>query len=168
MMMVSSCFCRAGILDPAQRLDRAADRRQRVLDLVRHIGGEASRSHPSVRTAPAPNPKARSPAFPPRRAAPAAAPARRPHVRGPRASPPPHRPAAGSAGRSSSDRYQDSSTVSPSARPNSARMEMRTTNRLVSTSRASRVSRMMPTVWRSRSTGSATVTSSRLSLVRRM
>ena len=48
------------------------------------------------------------------------------------------------------------------------RMEMRTTNRLASTSRASRVSRMIPTVLRSRSTGSATVTSSRLSLVRRI
>ena len=67
-----------------------------------------------------------------------------------------------------SDRYQDSSTVSANASPNNARMEMRTMNRLVSTSRASRVSRMMPTVWRSRSTGSATVTSRRLSLVRRM
>ncbi len=63
-----------------------------------------------------------------------------------------------------SDRYQDSSTVSASARPNSARIDMRTVNRLLSTSRASRVSRTMPTVWRSRSTGSATVTSSRLSL----
>ena len=67
-----------------------------------------------------------------------------------------------------SDKYHDSSTVSPSARPNSPRMEMRTTKRLVSTSRASRVSRMMPTVWRSRSTGSATVTSNWLSLVRLM
>ena len=67
-----------------------------------------------------------------------------------------------------SERYQDSSTVSASARPNSAMIDMRMVNRLWSTSRASRVSRMIPTVWRSRSIGSATVTSSRLSVVRRI
>ena len=66
------------------------------------------------------------------------------------------------------DRYHDSSTVSASARQNNPRIEMRTVNRLASTSRASRVSSTMPTVCRSCSTGSATVTSNWPSLVRRI
>ena len=45
---------------------------------------------------------------------------------------------------------------------------MRTANTLASTSRASRVSSTMPTVWLSCSTGSATVTSNWPSLVRRI
>ena len=67
-----------------------------------------------------------------------------------------------------SERYHDSITVSPSASANKARMEMRTANRLSSTSRASRVSSTMPTVWRLLTTGSETVTSSRSSVVRRI
>ncbi len=67
-----------------------------------------------------------------------------------------------------SDRYQDSITVSTSAITNSPRMDMRIATRLSSTSRASRVSCTMPTVWRLRMIGSATVTSRRLSEVRRM
>ena len=66
------------------------------------------------------------------------------------------------------DRYQDSTSVSTSAMLNSARIETRMLSRLSSTSRASRVSRMMPTLWRLCSTGTDTVTSSRLSLVRRI
>ena len=62
-----------------------------------------------------------------------------------------------------SDKYQDSATVSTSARANSPRMLIRTVSRLSSTSRASRVSSTMPTVARLRVTGSATVTSSRSS-----
>ncbi len=67
-----------------------------------------------------------------------------------------------------SDRYQDSATVSTSAITNSPRMDERMATRLSSTSRASRVSGTMPTVWRLRTTGSATVTSRRLSWVRRI
>ncbi len=59
------------------------------------------------------------------------------------------------------DRYQDSSTVIASATKNSTRMEERTANSERSTSRASRVSWMMPTVCPSCATGSATVTSRR-------
>ena len=150
-MMVEQLLLPRGVLDAAQRLDRAADRGQRVLDLVRHIGGEASRSRPCAPTAPAPSRTARWPARRPRRAAAAASPARCRRARWPsRISA--AAPARRRIGRAMvSDRYHDSSTVSASARPNRPRIDMRTTNRLSSTSRASRVSRMMPTVWRSRS-----------------
>ena len=67
-----------------------------------------------------------------------------------------------------SDRYQDSTNVSTIAMQNSARIETRMLSRLSSTSRASRVSRMIPTVWRLCSTGTETVTSSRFSVVRRI
>ena len=67
-----------------------------------------------------------------------------------------------------SDKYQDSITVSTRAVTNRPRMEPRIATRLPSTSRASRVSCTMPTVWRLRMIGSATVTSRRLSAVRRM
>ena len=78
-------------------------------------------------------------------------------------------PASSSSGRAMvSERYHDSSTVSTSATQNSTRIEERTANSDRSTSRASRVSWMMPTVWPSCMTGSATVTSSRWSAVRRM
>ena len=157
-----------GVLDAAQRLDCAADRGQRVLDLVRHVGGEASRSRPSAPTAPALNPTAPWPARRPRRAAAAAAAARCRRGRGPRASRPRRRPAAGSAGRWSAT---GTTTAAPSAPAPGRTAPGWTCARRTgwsSTSRASRVSRTMPTVWRSRSTGSATVTSSRLSLVRRI
>ena len=66
------------------------------------------------------------------------------------------------------DKYNDSITVKANAKTNRPRMDMRMATRLSSTSRASRVSCTMPTVWRLRVMGSATVTSSRLSEVRRI
>ena len=54
-MIVSNWRLPFRVLDAPQCLDRAADRRQRVLDLVRHVGGETSRSRPCARTAPARN-----------------------------------------------------------------------------------------------------------------
>ncbi len=59
------------------------------------------------------------------------------------------------------ERYHDSATVSTRATMNRLRIDMRIENSALSTSRAARVSTTMPIVWRLRSTGSATVTSSR-------
>ena len=86
-------------LDTAERLI-ALRMRQRVLDFVRHVGGELldrsmransawAESESAVASVPTSSRRASSGAGTP------------PHLRGPRASPPPHRPAAGSAGRSS-------------------------------------------------------------------
>ena len=66
------------------------------------------------------------------------------------------------------DKYQDSITVSARAITKNPRIDMRIATRLSSTSRASRVSCTIPTVCRLRMIGSATVTSRRLSDVRRM
>ncbi len=167
-MMAEQAALLDRVVDAPQRLDGAADRGQRVLDLVRDVGGEAlDRVHAVPQRARRLRQRggefadlvaARSAARP--------APCRR--GRGPRASAR-RRRASRRIGRAMvSDRYHDSITVSASASANSARIDTRTANRLSSTSRASRVSSTMPTVWRLRSTGSDTVTSSRSSAVRRI
>ena len=157
-----------GVLDAAQGFDGAADGGERVLDFVRDVGGEALDGvHAGPQRAGGIRPaRGRAGRF------------RRHGRAGRRASAPPRplpsrmpraAPARRRIGRAMvSERYQDSATVRTSARANKARMDRRMASRLSSTSRVSRVSSTMPTEVRLRMTGSATVTSRRLSWVRRI
>ena len=129
-MMVSSCLCRAG-----SSMRRSVSIALRIDDSGFLISCATSAANVSIASIRAHSACAESDS---------AAPARRPR-RAARSSgagtlparPWPSRisaaaPARRRIGRAMvSDRYQDSSTVSASARPNSARIDMRTTNRLV-------------------------------------